>query len=44
LALYARGAIKPAISERFTLAEGGQAITALAERRAQGKLVVTLAP
>jgi NADPH2:quinone reductase len=42
LALYAQGAIKPVISERFPLALGGQAIAALAERRAQGKLVVTL--
>jgi NADPH2:quinone reductase len=42
LALYARGAIRPAISARFSLAEGGQAIAALAERRAQGKLVVML--
>jgi NADPH2:quinone reductase len=42
LALYAQGAIKPAISERFSLARGGQAIAALAERRAQGKLVVIL--
>jgi NADPH2:quinone reductase len=42
LALYSCGAIKPAISERYPLALGGQAIAALAERRAQGKLVVTL--
>jgi len=42
LALYGQGAIKPAISARFPLAQGGQAIAALAERRAQGKLVVML--
>jgi len=40
LALYDQGAIKPSISERFSLAHGGQAIAALAERRAQGKVVV----
>ena len=42
LALYAEGAIKPAISGRYSLAQGGQAIAALAERRVQGKLVVVL--
>ena len=42
LDLYARGAIKPAISERFPLARGGEAIAALAARTAMGKLVVTM--
>jgi NADPH2:quinone reductase len=42
LALYAQGAIKPAISQRYALTDGGQAIAALAQRRAQGKLVVML--
>jgi NADPH:quinone reductase len=42
LALYAEGAIKPQISERFPLARGGEAITRLADRAALGKLVVTM--
>lgn len=41
-ALYARGAIKPVISARYPLERGGDAITALANRRATGKLVVTV--
>ena len=40
--LYAQGAVRPRIMGRRPLAEGGQAIAALAERRAQGKLVVTM--
>jgi NADPH2:quinone reductase len=43
LELYSRGAIKPAISGRFSLADGGRAIAELAARRVQGKLVVTMA-
>ncbi len=40
--LYAAGKIKPQISARFSLAEGGQAIAKLADRTALGKLVVTM--
>ncbi len=40
LDLYAAGTIKPHVSARFSLAEGGSAIRALAERRALGKIVV----
>jgi NADPH2:quinone reductase len=40
--LYAEGKIKPQISARFPLAEGGQAIAKLADRTALGKLVVTM--
>lgn len=42
LALYAKGAIKPQISERFPLARGGEAISRLADRTALGKLVVLM--
>ena len=42
LALYAKGAIKPQISERFPLARGGEAIGRLADRTALGKLVVMM--
>ena len=40
--LYAEGKIKPRISARFPLAEGGKAIRALMDRTATGKLVVTM--
>jgi NADPH2:quinone reductase len=40
--LYARGAIKPLVSERFPLARAGEAIARLAERKALGKIVVTM--
>ena len=40
--LYARGAIKPLVSERFPLARAGEAIAKLAERKALGKIVVTM--
>jgi NADPH2:quinone reductase len=40
MALYAAGKIKPHVSAAYPLAEAGQAITDLAERRAQGKVVV----
>lgn len=40
LALYEAGRIRPHVSARFPLAEGGAAIRALAERRALGKIVV----
>jgi NADPH2:quinone reductase len=42
MALYAKGAIKPQVSERFPLERAGEAITRLAERKAMGKLVVTI--
>lgn len=40
--LYTAGRIKPHVSRRFPLAEAGHAIRELAERRALGKVVVTL--
>jgi NADPH2:quinone reductase len=40
--LYVAGRIKPHVSRVFPLAEAGQAIRELAERRALGKIVVTL--
>jgi NADPH2:quinone reductase len=42
--LYGRGAIRPHVSARFALADGGRAIEAVAARRALGKLVVTVRP
>lgn len=42
LALYREGRIKPAITERFPLASGGQAIARLAAREARGKMVVII--
>jgi NADPH2:quinone reductase len=42
LELYSRGAIKPVISRRFPLNEGGKAIELLAARSAVGKIVVTV--
>jgi NADPH2:quinone reductase len=42
LELYSRGAIKPVISRRFALDEGGTAIGLLAARSAVGKIVVTV--
>jgi NADPH2:quinone reductase len=41
--LYAEGKIKPRISARYPLADGGKAIRALMDRTATGKLVVTMA-
>ena len=41
-ALYARGAIRPTISERVPLARAGEAIAALGARKALGKIVVTM--
>jgi NADPH:quinone reductase len=38
--LYDDGTIRPEISERFPLAQGGQAITRLASRQARGKVIV----
>ena len=40
--LYGEGKIKPRISKRYKLAEGGQAIRALMDRNATGKLVVVM--
>ncbi|MBV9510411.1 MAG: NADPH:quinone oxidoreductase family protein [Caulobacteraceae bacterium] len=40
--LYGQGKVKPFISERFPLAQGGEAIRRLADRKAMGKVVVTL--
>ncbi|QGZ96703.1 NADPH:quinone oxidoreductase family protein [Terricaulis silvestris] len=40
--LYAEGKIKPRISARYKLAEGGKAIRALSDRTATGKLVVVM--
>ena len=42
LAMYADGKIRPYVSSKYPLAEAGKAITELAERRAQGKVVVTM--
>ena len=42
--LYARGAIKPEISEHFPLERAGEAIAHLAARKAMGKIVVTMGP
>ncbi len=41
-ALYGEGKIKPRISQRFALKDGGQAIRALMNRTATGKLVVVM--
>lgn len=41
-ALYAAGRIRPEVSERYPLARAGEAIAALAARRAHGKIVVTV--
>jgi NADPH2:quinone reductase len=38
--LYGRGLLRPAVSEVFPLASAGEAIAALAQRRARGKLVI----
>ncbi len=43
LAMYAEGKIRPYVSSTYPLERAGEAITELAERRAQGKVVVTLA-
>ena len=42
MALYAAGKIKPHVSNTYPLADAGKAISDLAERRAQGKVVVTM--
>ncbi len=40
--LYAEGKIKPVVSERYPLARAGEAIKKLGERKAMGKIVVTM--
>ena len=40
--LYAEGKLTPEISKTYPLARGGDAIAALAARKAAGKLVVTM--
>lgn len=40
--LYEAGKIKPTISERFSLKDGGKAIARLADRQAMGKVVVLI--
>ena len=42
MALYEQGKIKPYVSERFTLANGADAIAHLGSRKAMGKVVVTV--
>jgi NADPH2:quinone reductase len=42
LAMYERGALRPPVSERFQLENGGAAIRKLADRQAIGKLVVMI--
>jgi len=42
MSLYASGKIKPHVSATYPMVQAGQAITDLAERRAQGKVVVTM--
>ena len=40
--LYADGQIRPYVSKRYALSDGGQGIADLAERRAMGKIVVAV--
>jgi NADPH2:quinone reductase len=42
MALYRDGRIKPAVTERFALARGGEAIARLGSREARGKIVVMI--
>src|ERR1700727_2031157 len=42
MSLYLDGKIKPAVTERFPLARGGEAIARLGSRSARGKIVVTV--
>jgi NADPH2:quinone reductase len=42
MALYRDGRIKPAVTERFSLARGGEAIARLGSREARGKIVVMI--
>jgi NADPH2:quinone reductase len=40
MGLYLEGRIKPAVTERFPLARGGEALASLESRGARGKVVV----
>jgi len=40
LALYSEGRIKPAVTARFPLSQGAEAIARLESREARGKMVV----
>ena len=42
MTLYLDGRIKPAVTERFPLARGGEAIARLGAREARGKVVVLI--
>ena len=42
MALYLDGRIKPAVTERFPLARGAEAIARLGGRQARGKVVVVI--
>ena len=42
MGFYAQGKVKPTVSGRFPLERAGEAIRELADRKAQGKLVVTV--
>jgi NADPH2:quinone reductase len=42
MALYLDGKIKPAVTETYPLARGGEAISRLGARAARGKIVVTM--
>jgi NADPH2:quinone reductase len=42
MTMYLDGRIKPAVTERFPLARGGEAIARLGAREARGKVVVTI--
>jgi NADPH:quinone reductase len=42
MSLYTEGRIKPAVTERFPLARGAEAIAKLGARQARGKIVVTM--
>jgi NADPH2:quinone reductase len=42
MAMYLDGRIKPAVTERFPLARGGEAIARLGAREARGKVVMVI--
>jgi NADPH2:quinone reductase len=42
MAMYRDGSIKPAVTERFPLARGAEAIARLGSREARGKVVVVI--
>jgi NADPH:quinone reductase len=42
MALYLDAKIKPAVTERFPLARGGEAIARLGSRAARGKIIITM--